>query len=121
MTVKFQNFVRLISELDRYYSRLQLLIAAYHTNHPLLIHHIDLLIEEYRAKNVANQMTQYLTMEFVGTKSFVDTFIEFAIEYVYNRKTVIDAAPNKMIYDFFIFALNAVQRSFAMLDTCYMI
>lgn len=119
MTIKFQTFLRLIKDLDRYYNQMQVLIAAYHTNQPALIHHIDRLIEEYRADNIANQIMHYLTLEYIGTKSFVDTFISFAIDYELNRKSAIDAAPNKMIYDFFIYALVAVNRGFSVLNTCY--
>lgn len=119
MSIKFQTFLRLIKELDRYENQIQVVIAAYHTNQPALIQHLDLLVEKYRTDNIANQILHYLTLEYIGTKSFVDTFIEFAISYELNRKSTIDAAPIKMIYDFFVYSLVAVNRGFSVLNTCY--
>lgn len=119
MTIKFQNLLKLIKALNRYNKQMEVLVAAYHTNSPLLIQNIDRLIKEYRAENIANQIIHYLTLELIGTKSFVDTFIEFAIAYESNHKSAINAAPNKMVYDFFIFILTSINKSFSILDTCY--
>lgn len=105
--------------INRYIDQRMVLIAAYDTNTTGLVHYLDQLITDFRKENLEYELANYIDFEFVGSDSLIDSFIELAVSLESNRMNTISSSTNKMINDFYMLIINAVNDGYAFLKVCY--
>jgi hypothetical protein len=105
--------------INRYIDQRHVIIMAYDTNTTGLIYYLDELISEYRKANLEYELVHYIDFEFIGSESLIDTFIQLALSLESNRMSAISSSTNKMINDFYMLILNAVNDGYAFLKICY--
>jgi hypothetical protein len=105
--------------IKRYISSRDALITSYNTNITGLVFYLDGLISEYRKANLEHQLVHYIDFEFVGSQSLIDSYIQLAMLLESNRMSSISSSTNKMINDFYMLILDAVNDGYAFLKLCY--
>lgn len=105
--------------INRYKDQSNAIVSAYSSNTTGLIYYLDQLIDEYRRDNFEYDIVNYIDFEFVGSESLIDSFIEMVKLLENTRISPIQSSTNKMINDFYMLILNAVNEGHVFIKSCY--
>lgn len=105
--------------INRYKDQSNAIVSAYSSNTTGLIYYLDQLIDEYRRDNFEYDIVNYIDFEFVGSESLIDSFIEMVKLLENTRISPIQSSTNKMINDFYMLILNAVNEGHVFIKYCY--
>jgi hypothetical protein len=107
--------------INRFISQRNALVIAYETNTTGLVYYLDKLIKEYRKANLEFELVHHIDFEFVGSESLIDTFIQLAKSLESNQMSSISSSTTKMVNDFYMLILNAVNDGAAFVNLCYVL
>jgi hypothetical protein len=95
------------------------IVGAYHSNVTGLIYYLDQLLRDFRMENLEYEITNYIDFKFVGSDSLMTSFIQLVTSYESSTMSPFIDSPHKMVYDFYITILNAVNECHAFLKLSY--
>lgn len=121
LEIKSQSLFTMMSRIKRFMNQRLIIVGAYHPNVTSLIYYLDQMLLDFRTENLEYEMTHYIDFKFVGSDSLMTSFIQLVTSYKTSTMSPFIDSPNKMVYDFYITILNAVNECHAFLKLTYML
>jgi hypothetical protein len=119
MEIKFQILFNFIGEMVRFSNQRTVLIASHENNSQDLLKFLNVMINQYQKKSLEYEIVNYVDFEFIGSSSLIDAFIDLARIHENDNQSPIASTTSKMVYDFYLTILNALNEGHAFLKLSY--
>jgi len=117
--IKFQKLFDFMSDLQSYSYESKQTVIAYSSNSTALLIQLDLLADRYKRDNLEFKIVNYLDMNFIGSKSLIETYIDMISLNALDNFSPVSSSIGKMIDEFYMEIFMMITEGFGFYDFYY--